>query len=57
MAWFSYKSWSRTIATGRIHTIDSIGVGVLLLALLCLLLLWTGLCALHESFSLLNGGE
>ena len=61
MAWLLYKSWSRSIATGRIHTIDSIGMGVLLLALLCLLLLllllYTGLCALHESFFLLNGGE
>ena len=40
-----------------VHTINSIGMGVLLLALLCLLLLKTGLCALHESSSLLNGGE
>ena len=35
-----------------VHTVNSIGMGVLLLALLCLLL-----CALHESSSLLNGRE
>ena len=32
-------------------------MSVLLLALLCLLLLKTGLCALHKSSSLLHGGE
>ena len=40
-----------------VHTVNSIGMGVLLLALLCLLLLKTGLCALHVSSSLLHGGE
>ena len=43
---------------GKVHTINSIGVGMLLLlALLCLLLLKTGLCALHETSSFLHGGE
>ena len=45
------------MARGIVHTVNSIGMGVLLLALLCLLLLKTGLCALHESSSLLHGGE
>ena len=54
-----YKSCSMRMARGTVHTINSIGMSVLLLllALLCLLLLKTGLCALHESSSVLNGGE
>ncbi len=57
MTWLLDKSCSRSIARGTVNTVNSIGMGVVLLALLCLLLLKTGLCALHESPSLLNGGE